>query len=307
MQKKVFAILFIFMNSILFGVDVNSLNRYRWLEIYPNTIGGSTQFYKLEKIPFNYEIYKMKYNHRNTTFSNFFVFYYNTNNNKFYEVENINSGKSYIPLLNLNDIDNYEKISGDKKLLEGKYFSKTEKIEEIEIRKVEKKDYLYAIKLHYEESGLHLIYAEGEALISDNTFGLCKEEKLEKLFSVDRAESFYNNRNILSSYSNDNFTLNITKNEEFDIQLELKSDINNKYLIPKALFNNDCFYLYSGAKIYDNECNYIGIQTNFKEKVIVLEKQIKWIERDGFLNFLVKVQSENGLVYWVYSDSLFNF
>lgn len=308
MKKKLLVIIFIFFFiSFLQAIEIDLLDKFIWIEKKSYTRGAYTSFNKLEKIPNNYQIYKMKYYNRKTNNILFFVFLYNPLDNKFYDVEEINNGKSYIPLYKFNGLENYTKTIGKENYLEGKYHSNTEDFEEIEIKQVKKNDYKYSIALDYEEKGKHLIYLEGDNFKSDNTFGLCKEEKLEKLFSVDRAESFYNDRNILSSYTNDNFTLNITKNEEFDVEMELKSDIRIMKLIPEALFENDYFFLYSGTEIYDNNYNLIRKQETFKEKVIIIERNYEWIEKSSFLNLFINVQFDDKTTGWIYSNSLLIF
>ncbi len=308
MKRKLLIIFIFFLIGISsYAVDFNSLDKYIWIEQVLQTRGGYTSFIKLEKIPEKYEIYKMKYHNCKTNNILFFVFYYNFTENKFYKVENVKKGMSSIPLFKFNNLDCYMKTEGNENSLEGKYYSDIEEYDEIEIKKVEKKDYLYAIYLDYEERGLHFLYLEGNTLKSDNTFGLCNEKTLEELFSVDRSESYYNNRNILSTYSNDNFSIYLTKNEEFDIELELKSDIQETYLIPEALYINKYVYLYQDAEIFDDNLDFIRKQNRYREEVLIIDRKNKWIERNGLMTMFIKVKFSDGTTGWIYSDKFIIF
>ena len=305
MKKRIliFKILLI-LGLTLNAVDLTTLDKYKLIEQDPNTANGQTRFYNVEEIPKNFELYKMKYRYKTSSSYNFYIFYYDFENNKYYDVRNLSYSKSKIPFLWFNGFEFYTKFDGTLNSIEGKYYSDNEKVAEIEIRKVKQRDYLYAVTLDYEESGWHFLYCEGNSLLSDNTFGLNKEKRLEQLFQIDRSEVYYNNRNILSVYSNDKFAITITNNKKFDIELELKTEINEKKIVPKALFDKDFFYLYSGTNIYDVNYNLVFIQQKNEEKVKIIERKYEWVENDGLLTLFAKIEFSDKKTGWIYLDSL---
>lgn len=303
----IFFILFLF-NTILYALDLNSLDKYKWIEQVPQTKGQTTKFERLEEIPIGYEIYKMKYYQQGNSWPKFFVFYYNATDDKYYDVTDFSYKRSKIPLLSFNELESYIKINGNDNILEGEYYCENEKIFHFEIKKVEKKNYLYAVFLSYEELGAHLLYLENNILKSDNTFGSCNENTLEELFSVDRSESYYNYRNILSTYSNDNFTIAIKKNEEFNIELELKSDIRTIKIFPQPLYIDKYIYVdkyvypYQNAKIYDDNGNFLRKQQKFNEEVLIIDRKNEWIEINGVLTLFVKIQFPDKTTGWICSN-----
>jgi hypothetical protein len=261
----------------------------------------------LEKLPKEFEIYKMKYHNRKTNNILFFVFYYNCVENKYYEVENLMDGKSYIPLYKFNNLDLYVKTEGNETSLEGKYYSDIEEFDEIEIKKVARRDYLYCVTLDYEAKGMHLLSLDEIKLKSDNTFGLIKEEAIEKLFQVDRSDSFYLNRNIISSYTSDDFTITIVDENDFNIKLKKCSEKGETYLIPEALYINQYVYLYQNAEIFDDDFNFVRNQNSYKEKVQIVDKKNEWFERNGLLTLFLKVKFLDGTTGWIYSDQFIIF
>lgn len=306
-RKLLFFYTFFLFCISLYAVDLTSLDKYCWIEKIPESRGGYTHFIKLEKLPSEYEIYKMKYHNRKTNNILFFVFYYNYIENKYYEVENLMNGKSNIPLYKFNNLDLYVKTEGNETSLEGKYYSDIEEFDEIEIKKVARRDYLYCVTLDYEAKGMHLLYLDEIKLKSDNTFGLIKEEAIEKLFQVDRSDSFYLNRNIISSYTSDDFTITIVDENDFNIKLKKCSEKGETYLIPEALYINQYVYLYQNAEIFDDNFNFIRNQNSYKEKVQIVDKKNEWFERNGLLTLFLKVKFSDGTTGWIYSDQFIIF
>lgn len=306
-RKLFFCLIFILVDISVYSINLTSLDKYKWIEQVPNTRGGYTSFIKLEKLPNEYEIYKMKYHNRKTNNILFFVFYYNYVENKYYEVENLMDGKSYIPLYKFNNLDLYVKTEGNETSLEGKYYSDIEEFDEIEIKKVARRDYLYCVTLDYEAKGMHLLYLDEIKLKSDNTFGLIKEEAIEKLFQVDRSDSFYLNRNIISSYTSDDFTITIVDENDFNIKLKRCSEKGETYLIPEALYINQYVYLYQNAEIFDDDFNFVRKQNSYKEKVQIVDKKNEWFERNGLLTLFLKVKFSDGTTGWIYSDQFIIF
>lgn len=301
-RKLFFCLIFILVDISVYSINLTSLDKYKWIEQVLETTGKTTKFEKIGVIPTDYEIYKMKYYQKGSSYVNFFIFYYNPNDNTYYDVADSSYKKSKIPLSSFKGLEYYTKINDNDSTLEGEYYSTSDKIFHLEIKKVEKRNYVYTISLTYEELGTHFLYLENNILKSDNTFGLCNEKSLEDLFSVDRSESYYNYRNILSTYSNDSFTINITKNEEYDIELELTTDIRTVKIIPQPLYINNYVYLYQNAEIFDDDFNFVRNQNSNKEKVQIVDKKNEWFERNGLLTLFLKVKFSDGSTGWIYSD-----
>lgn len=149
---------------------------------------------------------------------------------------------------------------------------------------------------------MHLLYLDEIKLKSDNTFGLIREESIEKLFQVDRTDSFYLNRNIISSYTSDDFTITIVDENDFNFKLNKCSEKGETYLIPEALYINQYVYLYQNAEIFDDNFNFIRNQNSNKEKVQIVDKKKEWFERNGLLTLFLKVKFSDGTTGWIYSD-----
>ena len=154
-RKLVFCFIFILFDISIYSIDLTSLDKYKWIEQVLETTGKTTKFEKIGVIPTDYEIYKMKYYQQGNTRVNFFIFYYNSKDNTYYDVADFSYKRSKIPLLFFKGLEYYTKINVNDSTLEGEYYSTSDKIFYLEIKKVEKRNYVYTISLTYEELGTH--------------------------------------------------------------------------------------------------------------------------------------------------------